>query len=50
MVDRYKLHEAYYQDKEIKLTDREIAILFCELFDSIDEINEKIKRLESKRE
>lgn len=48
MVDRYKLHEAYYQNKEIKLSGKEIATFFCEVFEAIDEINDRLRKLESK--
>lgn len=50
MVDRYKLNEAYYGNKEINLSGKEIAIFFCEIFEAIDEINDRLKKLESKKE
>lgn len=49
-MDRHKLHEAYYQDKEIKLSGKEIATFLCEIHEAIDEINDRLKKLESKRE
>lgn len=49
-VDRYKLHKAYYSDEEIKLSGKEIATFLCEIHEAIDEINERLKKLESKKE
>lgn len=50
VVSWYDLEEVYYGKKEdIKISDKDLAILFCDLKQEIEELREEMKNIKNKQ-